>query len=159
MLHAQLKLPKLINDNMVQQRDTELTLRGWAAPGEEVSIEFNGQHWQTTTKDDSTWQVKLPPQKAGGPYELNISATNILTLQNVLFGDVWLASGQSNMELPMYRVAPLYQEEMQQADYPKIRYFNVPDTGMAVAIDVGEWNDIHPLTKKPWASGWHNLLK
>ncbi|SMO33446.1 sialate O-acetylesterase [Gracilimonas mengyeensis] len=147
-VNAQVKLPKLINDHMVLQRDTELTLWGWASPGEEVQVEFAGFKRTTTTQPDSTWQVQFPPQEAGGPYEVTISGSNTITLKNIMLGDVWVASGQSNMELPMYRVAPLYEEEMRQADYPRIRYFNVPQRynfdKEQQDLAEGSWQIIHP---------------
>ena len=126
LIQAQVELPKLISNGMVLQRDTELTIWGWATPGEEVMVSFRDQKWTTQTNNSGNWYIQLGEQSAGGPFSMEITASNSITIQDILVGDVWLASGQSNMELPMYRVAPLYREEMKTANYPEIRHFKVP---------------------------------
>src|SRR5882762_4326009 len=101
---GQVRLPRLIGEGMVLQRDTELTLWGWAAAGEAVTVVFSGKKYPTKADAEGKWTVKLPPQKAGGPFTMDILATNQIMLKNILVGDVWLCSGQSNMVLPMERV-------------------------------------------------------
>lgn len=125
---AQVRLPKLVSDGMVLQRDTKVNIWGWAAPGEKVALKFNGKTYQTTAGKDGKWQVGLPALKAGGPYQMEFTASNRITLKDVLVGDVWLCSGQSNMETPMSRVRDKYPQEVAQANNPGIRQFNVPLT-------------------------------
>jgi sialate O-acetylesterase len=123
---AQVRLPKLISDNMVLQREIPVMLWGWASPGEKVRVTFDGRKITTRAGSDSSWELKLPPMKAGGPYTLDIRAANHLVIQNVLVGDVWFCSGQSNMVLSMERVKEKYPEDIAQADFPQIRNFFVP---------------------------------
>lgn len=125
--YGQVKLPQLISDGMVLQRDSELKIWGWAPEGEKLSIEFNGNTYKATADKDGKWMVKLPPMEAGGPYDMNIEASNKITVKDILIGDVWVASGQSNMETTMERVKPLYEDVIKSVDYPQIRYFNVAD--------------------------------
>ncbi|MBN1491957.1 MAG: 9-O-acetylesterase, partial [Phycisphaerae bacterium] len=95
---AEVRLPHVIGSNMVLQRDMRVPIWGWAEPNETVTIQL-GEHKATTQADKTTgrWQLLLPATPAGGPHELIISGSNTLTLTNILFGDVWLCSGQSNM--------------------------------------------------------------
>ena len=97
VMFAQVRLPKLVRDSMILQRDTRLNIWGWAATGEKVSVRFNNKTAKTTTGKDGKWMVQLPPMKAGGPYTMNITGSNQLVLKDVLVGDVWLCAGQSNM--------------------------------------------------------------
>ncbi|SHH52838.1 sialate O-acetylesterase [Chryseolinea serpens] len=125
---GQVRLPRLIGENMVLQRDTELTLWGWAAANEAVTVVFSGKKYPTKASTDGKWVVKLPPQKAGGPFMMDILASNQITLKNILVGDVWLCSGQSNMVLPMERVKERYAKQIAEAGNPFIRQFLVPIT-------------------------------
>src|SRR5438105_6131151 len=122
---SQVRLPRLIGDNMVLQRDTKVTIWGWAAVGEKVNVLFNGKTYTTTAGADSTWHMILPAMKAGGPFDMDIQAGNHITVKNILIGDVWVCSGQSNMELPMERVKEKYPDVIAQANNPNIRQFNV----------------------------------
>jgi sialate O-acetylesterase len=125
---GQVRLPKLISDNMVLQRDTKITIWGWAKVGEKVRIKFNKLSYSTTTGADSTWRVTLYAQKAGGPYNMKIKGSNKILIKNILIGDVWVCSGQSNMELPMERVKEKYAAVIAQSTNPAIRQFNVATT-------------------------------
>lgn len=122
---AQVRLPPLISDNMVLQRGNRLNLWGWATAGEKISIGFAGRHYETITPADGRWQMALSPMDAGGPYDMTIDASNHITIKNILIGDVWLCSGQSNMELPMARLKLKYPEVIASATNPEIRSFNV----------------------------------
>ncbi|WP_432712505.1 sialate O-acetylesterase [Pedobacter sp.] len=126
-LVAQIKLPKLISDGMVLQRAATTKIWGWAQPNELVRLKFDKKTYQTITAQDGKWQINLPPQKAGGPYEMTFTASNQLVVKDILFGDVWLCSGQSNMELTMERLIDKYPEVIAQANHPTIRQFLVPD--------------------------------
>ena len=123
---SQIKLPELISDGMVLQRGTPLILWGQASPGEEVELGFKGKHYRTTTDAQGQWTLELEPQRAGGPYEMVFKGTNKITVRDLLFGDVWIGAGQSNMVLPMERVKEKYPTEVAQADYPQIRNFFIP---------------------------------
>lgn len=127
-ISAQVRLPQLIRDSMVLQRDTKLKLWGWASPGENVTITFNKKKHKTKTGRDGKWQLSLPPMKAGGPYTMKIDATNHLVLNDILIGDVWVCAGQSNMvhQMTLHRVR--YEEDIQKANYPQIRHFWIPNT-------------------------------
>lgn len=124
---AQISLPRLVSDGMVLQRDTDTRLWGWAKPGEKVTLTFNEKQYSTVTDKLGKWAIQLPPQKGGGPYSLTLTASNTITIQDVLFGDVWLCSGQSNMELPLQRVRYNYEDVIAKANNPFIRQFEVPD--------------------------------
>ncbi|MDO7877091.1 sialate O-acetylesterase [Hymenobacter sp. ASUV-10] len=125
---ATVRLPRFVADHMVLQRDAPVPLWGWAEAGETVTVTFKGQTYKATpTPGTGRWQVSLPPQPAGGPYELTIKGQNTMTLRDVLFGDVWLASGQSNMEWPV-RDAVNGKQEVAAANYPQIRLLNVDNT-------------------------------
>lgn len=123
---AEVRLPKLVSDGMVLQHETPVRIWGWANAGEKVTMSFNNQLFETTTSAEGKWTIILPPQKAGGPHSMELSGENRITLKNILFGDVWLCSGQSNMETPMSRVAPLYEKEIATSANSGIRLFQVP---------------------------------
>ncbi|HEX7691202.1 MAG TPA: sialate O-acetylesterase, partial [Sediminibacterium sp.] len=105
---AQVKLPSLISDGMVLQRNTSLTIWGWAAAGEKVTISFNKHTYTAVTGGTGKWTMPLPEMKAGGPYTMIVSASNSITIKDILVGDVWFCSGQSNMVLNMERVKEKY---------------------------------------------------
>ncbi|WP_400263190.1 sialate O-acetylesterase [Sphingobacterium sp. SG20118] len=119
---AKIKLPALISDRMVLQRDVDLKLWGWADRGEKVTIRFQGKIYQTQPDADGKWFVTLPPQKAGGPFIMEV---NELIIRDILIGDVWLASGQSNMETPILRLVDRYPE-INVSNNHMIRYYKVP---------------------------------
>ncbi len=124
--NAQLRLPQLVSDGMVLQRDTKIRIWGWSSPGSAVKINFNHHNYKATASADGRWEVYLPAMNAGGPYTMDISSGNHITLTNILIGDVWFCSGQSNMVLPMERVKEKYPDEIAAADYPQIRNFFIP---------------------------------
>jgi sialate O-acetylesterase len=147
---AQVRLPQLIADKMVLQRDIPLTIWGWAAPSERITLEFAGRHYKTRAAADSSWQVRVPAMKAGGPYTLDIRASNHLEVSDILVGDVWFCSGQSNMVIPMERVKEKYPDDVAGADFPQIRNFFVPtaDDVMAQHEDLphSTWQEANPTT-------------
>ena len=122
---ADVKLPQLVSNGMVLQRDTKLKIWGWASPGEKVSVAFNGKSAKATTGADGKWLVELPAMKAGGPYTMTIKGNNEIKLDDILLGDVWFCSGQSNMVLRMEAVKEVYPEDVAAANYPQIRNFFV----------------------------------
>lgn len=94
---ADVKLPPILSDHMVLQRETPVNIWGTAAAGERVSVRFEKQEKQATADNDGRWSVKLDPLTAGGPFELTVTGTNTIKLSDVLVGEVWVGSGQSNM--------------------------------------------------------------
>lgn len=96
--HGNVTLPKIFTDNMVLQRDAPIHVWGWASPGETVKVVLNGKTVSVKTARNGKWLVKLPVMTAGGPYTLSVEGKNTITLTNVLIGDVWICSGQSNMQ-------------------------------------------------------------
>jgi sialate O-acetylesterase len=124
---AQVKLPALISDGMVLQRDMPLKIWGWAAANEKVSLKFNNKNYKTKADTHGNWLIMLPAVKAGGPYTMTISGSNTITLKDILFGDVWFCSGQSNMvhQLNIHDVT--YAKDIAEANFPEIRQFLVPN--------------------------------
>ncbi len=147
---AQVRLPQLIGDKMVLQRDIPVKLWGWAAPSERIELRFAGRHYRTRAGADSSWEVNLPPMKAGGPYTLDIRASNHLVVNDILIGDVWFCSGQSNMVLSMERVKEKYPDDIAGAEFPQIRNFFVPTAAdvMDVHADLphSNWQEANPTT-------------
>tara|TARA_R110002049_G_scaffold43555_2_gene128267 strand:+ start:6647 stop:8584 length:1938 start_codon:yes stop_codon:yes gene_type:complete len=124
---GQISLPRLISDGAILQRGTEVEIWGWASPNEHVELHFNQIVYKTKADIQGTWELVLPAQQAGGPYEMVFKGTNEITLKNILFGDVWVCSGQSNMELSMQRLKDAYPEVVQNAKNDKIRQYLVRD--------------------------------
>jgi sialate O-acetylesterase len=111
---------------MILQREAPVKIWGWASVGEKVVIQFNNQSFGAVTSKDEKWQFTLPAQKAGGPFTMEITASNRISLKDILFGDVWLCSGQSNMEYPMNRLSDRYAKEIAACENNDIRQFKVP---------------------------------
>lgn len=147
-LVADVRLPALFTDNAVLQRDMPLPVWGWADPGEQVTVRI-GDQTKTATPDAKTgkWTVKLDPLPVGGPLTLTISGKSKVTLKNVLVGEVWICSGQSNMQMSVGRVRGAKQE-IAAANYPKIRLISVPLRGTAEPQDDfnGRWVECSPQT-------------
>ena len=123
-LTAEITLPGIIDDNMVLQRNTKLKVWGWADAGEKIAVSFAGQTVNTTTAVDGSWKTTLLPVKAGGPYDMTITGKNTLVLKNILVGEVWLCSGQSNMQMTLGSTLR-GKETLVNADLPRIRLFTV----------------------------------
>jgi sialate O-acetylesterase len=96
-LKAQVRVPSLISDGMVLQRDSKLKIWGWAGQDEHVRVKFRNKTYKTTADKAGKWQVALSPQQAGGPFTMEISGKNRIAIKDILIGDVWFCSGQSNM--------------------------------------------------------------
>ncbi|MDP9955848.1 sialate O-acetylesterase [Epilithonimonas hungarica] len=146
-IEAKIKLPALVSDGMVLQRNQKLNIWGKADAGEKVEVKFLNKNYKTIADQTGNWKITLPEQKAGGPYTMTI---NEITLKDILIGDVWLASGQSNMELPMRRLTPLYADEIKNANNQNIRFFTVPQKynfkSPQTELDGGKWEATNPLT-------------
>lgn len=144
---AEVRVPRLIGDNMVLQRGVRVNVWGWADPGERVVVEINGQTAATKAGADGRWSVRLRPMDAGGPYTMTITGRNTLSFRNVMVGDVWVCSGQSNMEWPV-AASMNGEREVASAEYPMIRLFTVPHkVATSPEEDVpGRWEVCSPRT-------------
>ena len=123
-LRADATLPALLADHMVIQRGLPVHVWGMAAPHEAVSVSFRGETKSATADDLGRWSLFLSPGEAGGPFQLSVKAANTIVVNDVLVGDVWVASGQSNMEFPMKELANA-DKEIAAAQFPRIRIFLV----------------------------------
>ncbi|MBK9018189.1 MAG: hypothetical protein IPM82_31365 [Saprospiraceae bacterium] len=122
--NADVSLPKLFTDHVVLQRGVEVPVWGWATPGEEVSVSIAGQSQKTKAGKDGKWQLRLQPHAAGGPFEMTLKGKNSITLKDVLFGDVWLCGGQSNMQWTLDMLQ--YKEaDTARANNPNLRLLTV----------------------------------
>jgi len=126
-LSAEVKLPKVFADHMVLQRGQDVAIWGWADPGEAVEISTPFEVQKIKAGDDGKWMTRLKPMKAGGPIELKLKGSNEIVLKDVLVGDVWVCSGQSNMEWSV-AASTNSQEEIANANHPNIRLFDVKKT-------------------------------
>lgn len=122
--NAEVKLPGVLSDNMVLQREIPVNIWGWAAPGENVTVEINGQKVKGKAAKDGAWKVKLAPMKAGGPFEMIISGKNRIVLTNILIGDVWVCGGQSNMEWVLMNTNR-WDKEASEANIPQVRLITI----------------------------------
>ncbi|WP_337880788.1 sialate O-acetylesterase [Rheinheimera sp.] len=125
-LMAEVKLPRLISDGAVLQRDKSIPLWGYGSDGEAVELYLNNQLIGKAVTRLGRWQIQLPAQSAGGPHQLRVKGQNEVQVNDLYFGDVWVASGQSNMEMPMARLAEAYPADLAAAHFPLIRQFSVP---------------------------------
>ena len=124
---CQVRLPRLVSDGMVLQRDTNVRIWGWADAGEKVTVKFNGKIYNTITDKNGNWEITLKPMKTGGPYTMKIRGkNNSITLKDILTGDVWVCSGQSNMDITINRTKDLYPDAIANSENPYIRRFLVP---------------------------------
>jgi sialate O-acetylesterase len=147
-LLGQVRLPQLVGDSMVVQRDTPLKIWGWAKQGENVKVNFNGKSFKTITNADGKWMISLPPVKAGGPYTMEIAASNKVSIKNILAGDVWFFSGQSNMVHSLQLHHERYAAEIAESNNPQIRNFTIPTAtnmnGRADDLPGGSWKAANP---------------
>ncbi|WP_289665525.1 sialate O-acetylesterase [Flavobacterium panacagri] len=148
-INAQIKLPRLISDGMILQRDTKVNIWGWASANENIELDFKGKKYKTIASEDGKWSIQLSSQKAGGPFEMTLKGINTIVLKNILFGDVWLCSGQSNMELPMDRLKDKYKEVIAKSENSNIRQFLVPDEYYFEKerndFSTGSWVEANPI--------------
>ena len=121
---AQISLPYIFSDNMVLQRGQKIPVWGFSSPNETIKVAFKKQLKETKANEKGEWMVYLNQEKAGGPYLLTVSGKNKITFKNVLIGDVWLASGQSNMEWNLAATEG-YDNELNQTKFPLIRHIKI----------------------------------
>jgi len=151
-LFAEVRLPRLFGDNMVLQRDKPIAVWGWASPGEKVTVHFNGQTKTVRTDKQGQWSLRLDPMSAGGPYQMTVNGgKSDKTFTNVMIGEVWICSGQSNMEMPIAGWGKInnYRQEIADANFDAIRQIKVPNTVALIPqtdIPSGEWKVCSPQT-------------
>ncbi len=123
------RLPSVFSSNMVLQQDKQVAIWGWAEPAEvvKITVSWDNQEVETTTDRGAKWKTWLQTPKAGGPFTITIQEKNTLVLENVLIGEVWICSGQSNMESSATHSYSFNnaKEEIKNSDYPEIRLFHV----------------------------------
>ena len=145
---ADIKLPEVISNNMVLQKDIPLPIWGWANVGEEVSVTLGESSVKATADAAGQWKVTLPAIKtAGGPHEMTVKGQNEIKIANILVGEVWAGSGQSNMEWQVAR-SMNGQEEIKNANFPKIRLFIIPlvPSGTPAEHIKAQWVECSPQT-------------
>ncbi|MDJ1479068.1 sialate O-acetylesterase [Cytophagaceae bacterium YF14B1] len=148
-LSAEVHLPKLVGDNMIIQRDTRVNIFGTALRVERVTVVFMNRIYAALPDENSEWVISLPPLPAGGPYEMEIFGKNTLKIHNIMIGEVWLASGQSNMEWKLEDKVTNHQIEIANANYPDIRFIDVKNTISAQAetdFESEGWRACSPKT-------------
>jgi sialate O-acetylesterase len=144
-----IKLHHLFRDHMVLQRGIEVPIWGSGIPKSNVIIQINGINASTIIDENGKWMIKLPPMKAGGPYQLSIKSDENIVLHDVMIGEVWLASGQSNMEWSLKSGVIDTEKEIATANYPNIRFFQVPKNVSRIPlseINEGAWFSCSPAT-------------
>ena len=154
-LPAQVRLPRLVRDSMVLQRDARVRIWGGSSAAEKVSVKFNAKTYRTKADAAGNWELFLEPTRAGGPYTLEITGKNKIILREILIGDVWFCSGQSNMVHQLNIHDVLYAKEIAAANDPQIRQFWIPTMtnlqGPQDDFPTGNWKaavgeDIRPFS-------------
>jgi sialate O-acetylesterase len=155
IVFGQIRLPRLVRDSMILQRDIKINIWGWASKGEKVNIKFNKKNYKTVTDASGKWLIQLPSMKAGGPYTMDIIGNNKIFIKEILIGDVWICSGQSNMVHQMSLHDVTYAKDIAEANYPQIRHFWIPTLtnlqGPQDDLPTGSWksavgNDVRPFS-------------
>ena len=155
-LQAEITVPSILGSHMVIQQNQPIVLWGWASPQETVNVKFKGQTASAEADEDGSWRIALDPEKAdSNPASLTISGSRSasITLVDVLIGEVWLCSGQSNMEWTMNRThTPL--PEINRADHPGIRLFKVPRKAISEpqADTMADWDVCSPDTVRDFSA-------
>jgi sialate O-acetylesterase len=161
--NANVRLPNILSDNMVLQQNAMVTLWGWCEPGERIAIVTS---WDSKTDSlrgtrDGNWKIAIPTPKAGGPYTISITGQNSIVLNNILIGEVWVCSGQSNMEMceawGLHNAKaglPDVRAELPNCFNSNIRFFHVPRTTSASPQDncLGNWTNCDSVTLKQFSA-------
>jgi sialate O-acetylesterase len=152
-LNAAVKVPSLISDHMVLQQGMPVRIWGTADPGEGVRVDFQGQSVSVKAGVNGKWAAWLKPLVAAGPLEMTIAASNTVTVKDVLVGEVWVGSGQSNMEFRL-QTAVNHDEEIARADYPMVHLFQVKRLVADQPADdvVGTWQVCSPASVKGFSA-------
>lgn len=149
---ANVLLPSFFSDSMVLQRNAEIKLWGWASPFEEITIKpsWTSEEYKVKAGNTATWEIKINTPGAGGPYTVSFKGYNEVILKNVMLGEVWFCSGQSNMEWTASSGIDNAETEIAKANYPNIRFFSVPRlSAQYPQMNVpGDWKACTPETMK-----------
>lgn len=150
---ADVKLPAVLSDGMVLQRGMTVPVWGTAEPGEKVTVTFQDQQLSTRTGPAGRWRVNLKPLDPGGPFTMTVGGSNTITVQNVLVGDVWVCSGQSNMAWPLQRSADA-ERHIAEANHPNIRLFGVKNVVAEEPLTdtEGTWQACTPDTARGFSA-------
>jgi sialate O-acetylesterase len=153
---ANVRLPTVLADNMVLQRNSTVKLWGWSNPAEKVIItnSWNNKVDSVTASGDARWSINIATGDAGGPYSITLRGDNMITLKNVMLGEVWICSGQSNMEWSSLQNLKQMLDEMPTSANPNIRLFNIPKTTSQQPQDdcVGKWDECGPESLKGFSA-------
>lgn len=145
---AEVTLPLMFSNNMVLQQGIPIPVWGWAKPGEKVTVTLDKSMVSVRTAKTGKWRVNLPKMNYGGPYKMVVKGKNMITMENVLIGEVWICSGQSNMEFKVSGTKNA-EAEIATANYPDIRLFTVKRRIAQTPqekLDEGEWSVCTPKT-------------
>ena len=153
---GEVRLPKVFGSHMVLQQGKPLVFWGWAQPNEKITVKLNNETRETTANEKGEWKMTLPAMSAGGPYEVTVSGSNTVRFEDVMVGEVWLCSGQSNMEMGIGAVQNA-KEEIAKANYPGIRLLKVAKSWTPEPqSDIGgEWKLCTPQTIAE--GGWNGF--
>jgi len=155
-LFANVTLPNIFSDAMVLQRNSVISIWGWANPNEEITIipGWNSSEYKTKTDNHANWLLQLPTPEAGGPFTITIKGHNQLLLKNILIGEVWICSGQSNMEMSASWGIVNAEEEIQKAKDSNIRFFTVQKASATTPQNntLGSWTECSPETMKNFSA-------
>lgn len=147
-----LQVANIFGDHMVIQQGIHAPVWGTSSPGSNVKVDFAGFVTNATADFTGKWMVRMPVLKYGGPYEMKVLSNDTIVFRDVMVGEVWLASGQSNMEWTVGAgIGPEIDAEIKSADYPSVRYLNVPRKTSIVPLDDMEpqkWQAVSPSTIK-----------
>jgi|GEM_PF-103891 len=147
---ATISLPRLISNGIVLQRGTAIPVWGWGAVGEAVAVTFNSNTYNATTGSDGKWQVSIPSMNAGGPYTMTVVGTNTITVTDILIGDVFFCSGQSNMAHIVNTSASIYSSEIASSFNNSIRHFKVTRTYKSTpqedVASTSGWQSANPIS-------------
>ncbi len=146
---TEVSLPALFTDNMVLQQNRDCPVWGKATPKHKVTVLFNGQKKRVVADENGEWMVRINPGSAGGPFDLLVIGTDTMALENVRVGEVWVCSGQSNMEMPLagWGKVQNYEQEIADANYPYIRLFQVKHTtslNQQEDVEAEAWSECSP---------------
>jgi sialate O-acetylesterase len=153
---ANISLPEIFSDNMVLQQKSDVIFWGWARPGEKVVIKADWMSEEISVLGNvqGTWKITVKTPSAGGPFNIDIKGQNEIVLKNVLIGEVWLCSGQSNMEMSAQWGIDNKEEEIKNASYPEIRLFTVNTSTSLFPQDhfSGNWSICTPDVMKNFSA-------
>src|SRR5579863_554961 len=140
---GQVRVPRLVGDGMVLQRDIPIRIWGFSSPGEQVTVKFDGETGRGVADDKGKWLVIFAPKKAGGPYTMDIDGINHIWIKDIMVGEVWFCSGGDGMQLTMEKVKDRYADLITQADRVPVRQFRIATRydfkGPRQNVSTGKW--------------------